>query len=285
MPSLGPCCRKTSCPNNLPPNSGISNLNSLGPKPWPSSLSGKAPSSTETLCARPSRQKVNCTVRPPGVSRISRRNWSVPSTRWPLNSVMTSLALRPALAAGLSASTLLRITPRAAGSFNSFALSAVTSAIVTPSQPGLPSFSSQTSARPSSISATAWCAASSATVSTRLSISSRSSSIFATAWSSFCGSSAASTLTGRSSISANCTGRTASRRRFSSAVILANSALSRACSRSSWAWIPLHSFRGFSCARPGRAGTVTVNSSAPARIAINPLFIPSSYCHSTPPAG
>src|SRR2546422_3442856 len=79
MPSLGPCCRKMSCPNNLPPNSGISNLNSLGPKPWPTSLSGKAPSSTDTLCARPSRQKVNCTVRPPGVSRISRRNWSVPS--------------------------------------------------------------------------------------------------------------------------------------------------------------------------------------------------------------
>src|SRR2546426_2161875 len=45
----------------------------------PTSLSGKAPSSTDTLCARPSRQKVNCTVRPPGVSRISRRNWSVRS--------------------------------------------------------------------------------------------------------------------------------------------------------------------------------------------------------------
>src|ERR1700721_335743 len=95
----------------------------------------RSPSSTEIFWSEPAREISSVTERPGGVSRISRRNCTAPSTGCPSYWVITSFSFMPAFAAGLSGSMPSTMTPRTAESFKSLAFSAVPWAISTPSQP------------------------------------------------------------------------------------------------------------------------------------------------------
>ena len=93
------------------------------------------PTSSETVCARSSRQTVIFTVCPGGVSRTRRRSSLAPSMLSPLYSIIASPFLIPAFAAGLSPLTSFTNAPYSSGSFSSFVLSASTSPMPIPIQP------------------------------------------------------------------------------------------------------------------------------------------------------